>query len=167
MLSRFAATLGGEVQNSFVRARIAEAFQEANASGEQVRLSVLRLIRTAIKDKDNVARSMGQGEFVSDQTILATLERMIQQREESARGFVELGRLDSAEGENQEIAVIRDLLPKQLRGSEMEEAVEIVIRETGATCVRDKGRVLGTLKKKYPGQLDFKEADRLVAKRIC
>ncbi|MDE0304083.1 MAG: GatB/YqeY domain-containing protein [Albidovulum sp.] len=155
------------MQNSFVRARIAEAFQEATASGEQVQLSILRLIRTAIKDKDNVSRSSGQGEFVSDQVILTTLERMIQQREESAQGYVELGRLDSAESERQEIAVIRNLLPKQLRGSEMEKAVEIAIRETGATCVRDKGRVLGTLKKKYPGQLDFREADRLVAKRIC
>ena len=167
MLLQFANTLGGVVQNSLLRARIVEAFQDANASGEQIRLSVLRLIRTAINDKDNVARSNGQGELVSDQTILTTLERMIQQREESAQGFVELGRLDSAEREREEIAIIRKLLPKQLHGSEMEKAVEIVIRETGATCVRDKGRVLGTLKKKYPGQLDFKEADRLVAKRIC
>lgn len=153
--------------NSFVRARIAEAFQEASASGEQVRLALLRLIRTAIKDKDNVARSSGKDEFVSDQTILSTLERMIQQREESARGYVELGRLDSAESERQEIAVIRDLLPKQLRGREMEQAVDLAIQETGATCVRDKGRVFGALKRKYPGQLDFREADRLVAKRIC
>jgi len=155
------------VQKSFVRARIAEAFQEAKSSDNQERLSILRLIRTAIQDKDNLARSTGRGEFVSDQTILSTLERMIQQREESAQGFVELGRLDSAEGERHEITVIKSLLPKQLCGRELEEAVERVIRETGAASVRDKGRVLGTMKKKYPGQLDFKEADRLVAERIC
>ena len=117
------------------------------------RLSALRLINAAIKDREIALRTEG-GE-VDDAAILAILGKMVKQRQESARAYEEGGRLELAEKETAEIAVIEEFLPRQLDAAEVTAAIAAAIAETGATSIRDMGRVMGVLKGKYTGQMDF------------
>ena len=120
------------------------------------RLSTLRLISTAIKDRDIAARGEGEdASGVNDAEILAILAKMVKQRQESARTYEEGGRLDLAEREMNEITVIEEFLPKQLSDEEVVAAVEAAVAEVGAESIRDMGKVMGALKAKYTGQMDF------------
>ncbi|SFK81757.1 GatB/YqeY domain-containing protein [Shimia haliotis] len=120
------------------------------------RLSTLRLISAAIKDRDIAARGEGEDTSgVNDAEILAILAKMVKQRQESARTYEEGGRLDLAEREMNEITVIEEFLPKQLSDDEVVAAVEAAVAEVGAESIRDMGKVMGALKAKYTGQMDF------------
>lgn len=120
------------------------------------RLSTLRLISAAIKDRDIAARGEGEdASGVDDAEILAILAKMVKQRQESARTYEEGGRLDLAEREMNEITVIEEFLPKQLSDAEVVAAVEAAVAEVGAESIRDMGKVMGALKAKYTGQMDF------------
>ena len=120
------------------------------------RLSTLRLISAAIKDRDIAARGEGEDTSgVNDAEILAILAKMVKQRQESARTYEEGGRLDLAEREMNEITVIEEFLPKQLSDEEVVAAVEAAVAEVGAESIRDMGKVMGALKAKYTGQMDF------------
>jgi hypothetical protein len=92
---------------------------------------------------------------VAEEELLAILAKMVKQRQESARAYEEGGRLELAEKEREEIAVIEDFLPRQLTGEEVEAAIDKAIAETGAEGLRDMGRVMGLLKAKHAGQMDF------------
>ena len=150
-----------------VRARIAEALQRARDSRDPVRLSLLRLINTTIEDKEEGNGDASAGKNVTDDEIVAVLATMIRQRENSAEDYEEAGRWSSAELERDEIAVILDLLPRQLDESELNSAVEDAIRETGATSIRDKLRVIRMINSKFPGQIDLGRVNHLVSRRIC
>ncbi|MGR3712598.1 MAG: GatB/YqeY domain-containing protein [Shimia sp.] len=120
------------------------------------RLSTLRLISAAIKDRDIAARGEGEdASGVDDGEILAILAKMVKQRQESARTYEEGGRLDLAEREMNEITVIEEFLPKQLDQDEVIEAIQVAMSEVGAESIRDMGKVMGALKSKYTGQMDF------------
>jgi len=120
------------------------------------RLSTLRLISAAIKDRDIAARGEGEdASGVNDAEILAILAKMVKQRQESARTYEEGGRLDLAEREMNEITVIEEFLPKQLSDDEVVAVVEAAVAEVGAESIRDMGKVMGALKAKYTGQMDF------------
>jgi uncharacterized protein YqeY len=138
-----------------LRSRIAAAFKAALKNQEAARLATLRLISAAIKDKDIALRGTGAEEGVGDAEVLAILGRMIKQRQESARAYEEGGRLDLAERERAEIAVIEEFLPRRLTDEEVGEAIDEAIRETGAQSIRDMGRVMATLKDRYAGRMDF------------
>ncbi|NOX72141.1 MAG: GatB/YqeY domain-containing protein [Alphaproteobacteria bacterium] len=141
-----------------MRQRLSEALKDAMRAKDAPRLSTLRLISAAIKDKDIAARSDGNDVGVSDDEILAIMAKMIKQRQESATTYEQAARLELAEKERAEILVIEEFLPRQLDEAEVKAAVEAVIAETGASSIRDMGRVMGALKAKYAGQMDFGKA---------
>ncbi|MDR9393446.1 MAG: GatB/YqeY domain-containing protein [Roseovarius sp.] len=138
-----------------LRDRVNGALKQAMRDKDTARLATLRLINAAIKDQDIAARGGDGEDGVSDSDIMAILGKMTKQRQESVRAYEEGGRLDLAERERDEIAVIEEFLPRQLDPAEVETAVDEVIAETGATSIRDMGKVMGRLKEKYTGQMDF------------
>lgn len=152
-----------------LRDRINEALKEAMRAKETERLSTLRLINAAIKDRDIAARaSDGDGERggVGDDEILQILGKMVKQRQESARAYEEGGRLELAEKELREVTVIEDFLPRQLDEEETATAIDDAISDTGATSIRDMGKVMGALKGKYTGQMDFGRVGPMVKARL-
>jgi uncharacterized protein YqeY len=126
------------------------------------RLSTLRLISAAIKDRDIAARSDGNDARVSDEEVLAILVKMVKQRQESARVYEEGNRLDLSERELSEIVIIEEFLPRQLSAEKTEAVIAQAIADTGAESIRDMGKVMGILKSKYTGQIDFGAAGALV-----
>jgi len=138
-----------------MREWIGAALKDAMKSKDAARLSTLRLINAAIKDKDIALRGEGGDATVGDAEVLAILGRMVKQRQESARAYEEGGRLELAEKELAEIKVIEDFLPRQLDAEETGAAIRAAIAETGATSIRDMGKVMAALKAKYAGQMDF------------
>ncbi len=138
-----------------MRSRVNEALQDAMKAKDKVRLSTLRLICAAIKDREIARRGDGDGVNVTDGDILGILGKMVRQRQESARAYEEGGRLELAEQEHREIGIIEEFLPRQLGEDEAREAVRKAVSETGAESIRDMGRVMGALRAKYTGQMDF------------
>ena len=149
-----------------LRMRISDALKQAMKDKAADRLSTLRLINAAIKDKDIAARANGTDEGVSDAEVLGILSKMAKQRQESARAYEEGGRLDLADREREEIAVIEEFLPRQLTEEETAKAVDAAIAEVGATSIRDMGKVIGLLKGKYTGQMDFGAVGPKVKERL-
>ncbi|WP_375261809.1 GatB/YqeY domain-containing protein [Palleronia sp.] len=139
-----------------LRDRINAALKTAMKERQAARLSTLRLINAAIKDRDIAARSTEDGpDGVTDFEVRQILGRMIKQRQESARAYEEGGRLELAESEREEIAIIEEFLPRRLTEEEVDEAIGAAIAETGAKSIRDMGNVVGVLKERYTGQMDF------------
>jgi len=138
-----------------LREKVGEALKSAMRNKQAARLSTSRLINAAIKDKDIAARGEGNDEGVGNDEILAILGKMVKQRQESARAYEEGGRLELAEKELSEIGVIEEFLPKQLTEDETDAAIAAAIAEVGAESIRDMGKVMGELKAKYTGQMDF------------
>lgn len=137
-----------------LRDRIANALKDAMKAREAERLSTLRLINAAIKDRDIALRGEGKEE-AGDADLLAILGRMVKQRQESARAYEEGGRVELAEKERAEIGVIEEFLPRQLTPAEVAAAIDAAVAEVGATSIRDLGRVMAELKAKYTGRMDF------------
>ncbi len=149
-----------------LRARIQDATKAAMKARDQLRLSTLRLIGAAIKDREIAARGEpGEGKLTEDD-LIALLSRMVRQRQESARAYEEGGRLELAEREQAEIGIIQEFLPRQLDPAEVAAAIDAVIAELGATGVRDMGRVMGALRERHSGQMDFGAAGALVKQRL-
>lgn len=150
-----------------MRERIALALKEAMKAKQAERLSTLRLINAAIKDKDIALRGEGGGDAgVGDAEVLAILGRMVKQRQESARAYEEGGRLELAEKELAEIRVIEDFLPRPLDPAEVEAAITAAIAAIGAQGIRDMGKVMAVLKGKYAGQMDFGAVGPMVKDRL-
>lgn len=138
-----------------LRASIMAATKQAMKDKAANRLSTLRLISAAIKDRDIAARTEGNDEGVGDDELLAILGKMTRQRSESAKTYEEAGRIDLAERELEEITVIEEFLPRQLDDDEVDAAIDAAITTVGAASIRDMGKVMGELKGKYTGQMDF------------
>ena len=149
-----------------LRNEINSAMKEAMKEKAQLRLSTLRLINAAIKDRDIAARAEGVEEGVDESEILAILGKMTRQRQESAKTYEEAGRLDLSERELSEIQVIEYFLPRQLNGDEIEIDVTKVIDEQGASSIRDMGRVMACLKERFTGQMDFGSVGPIVKKKL-
>ena len=149
-----------------LRVKITEGIKTAMREKDAVRLSTLRLINAAVKDQDIAARATGNQDGVDDGEVLAILAKMVKQRHESARVYEEGGRLELAEQERAEIAVIEEYLPRQLTEDEVAAAVDHAITELGADSIRDMGRVMGALKGKYAGQMDFGTVGPMVKQRL-
>lgn len=150
-----------------LRGRIAEALKAALKEREADRLSTLRLINAAIKDRDIALRGEGRDEPSGDTEIMQILSKMVKQRQESARAYEEGGRLELAEQELGEIKVIEEFLPRQLSEAEQSAAVEAAIASVGATSIRDMGRVMGELKAKFTGRMDFGTVGALVKAKLA
>lgn len=149
-----------------LRTRITDALKQAMKDKDAERLSTLRLINAAIKDKDIDARATGNDEGVSEAEVLAILGKMAKQRLESARAYEEGGRLDLAERERGEITIIEEYLPRQLNADETAAAVEAAIADISAESIRDMGKVIGALKAQYTGQMDFGKVGPMVKAKL-
>lgn len=144
-----------------MREQIAEALNEAVKARDKKQVCTLRLINAAIKDRDIALRGTGKDK-VSDEEVLSLLGKMIKQREDSSRQYEKAGRLDLAEQERKEMEIIRSFLPAQLPDEEVRKAVKDVVSDIGANGLRDMGKCIKTLKKRYPGQMDFCRASGVV-----
>ncbi len=138
-----------------LRDRVNSALKRAMKEKDAARLGTLRLINAAIKDQDIARRGDESDTGASDEDILAILGKMTKQRQESARAYEEGGRLDLSERERAEISVIEEFLPRQLNEDEIGSAIDAAITETGADSIRDMGKIMGHLKSRYTGQMDF------------
>ena len=149
-----------------LRDRLQGALKEAMKARQADRLSTLRLINAAIKDREIANRSDGAEGLVSEDDILAILGKLVKQRHESARAYEEGGRLELAEKELAEVVVIEEFLPRQLDSAEVDAAIQAAIAAVQAVGIRDMGRVIGVLKGKYTGQMDFGAVGPMVKARL-
>lgn len=154
-----------------MRERINQSMKEAMKAGERKRLSTLRLINAAIKDRDIAARADEKGnatgtDKIGDPEILALLQKMIKQRRDSADTYRQAGREELAEGEEQEIAIITEFLPQQMSEEDMREAVRATIVESGCAGLKDMGKIMGLLKERYAGRMDFGKVSIMVKEQL-
>lgn len=140
-----------------IRDTFSTALKDAMKAKDTLRLSTIRLVQTAIKDRDIANRGVGK-EPVSDEEILQILAKMIKQREESASIYDKAGRDELAKQERDEIAIIKSFMPEEIPEGEVRGIIEGVIAETGAEGLRDMGKVMAVLKERYPGRIDFGKA---------
>jgi uncharacterized protein YqeY len=145
-----------------LREQINDQVKEAMKAKDQKRLGTLRLINAAIKDRDIAARTETSRDLLSDDDLLGLLAKMIKQREDSIAAYVAGNRPELAQNERDEIAVIREFMPKQMSAEETQAAITKVIGETGATSVKDMGKVMNALKERHQGQMDFGKASATV-----
>ena len=143
-----------------MREKLKEDVKAAMKAGEREKVDALRLINAALKDKDIEARVSGG--TVSDADVLAVLQKMIKSRQESLDIYEKNNRPDLAQKERSEIAVISSYLPAQLGDAEAAEAIKAAIAETGASSIKDMGKVVAALKAKYAGRMDFSKASAAV-----
>jgi uncharacterized protein len=148
-----------------MRETITAALKNATKSQDKRRMSTLRLVSAAIKDRDIAARTAGKTE-ATDAELLELFAKMIKQREESQKIYADAGRAELAKQEGEEIEIIREFLPKQLSDKEMEKAVAAAIADSGAASVKDMGKVMAALKARYAGQMDFAKASATVKAKL-
>jgi uncharacterized protein len=149
-----------------LRARIASEMNQAARSRDTLRLSTLRLINATIKDREIARRGDDDPQAVTDTDIVAIIGRMAKQRQESSRAFEEGGRMELAERERAEIAILEEFLPRQMSEAEIRGAIEAEISATDANSIRDMGRVMAGLKERYGGQMDFGKVGPMVRQRL-
>ena len=145
-----------------IREQIKTKLIEAMKAKDEKATGTLRLINAAIKDKDIDARTKGNMDGIDDAGVLSLLQSMIKQRRESIDMYTKGGRADLVAAEQAEIDVIQSFLPKQMSDDEVKAAIQAIIAETGASSIKDMGKVMGVLKSKYAGQLDMGKASGLI-----
>ncbi len=143
-----------------MREIIAQQIKEAMKSGDKIRVGALRLVLSALKDREIEAR--GQGKIVSRADELAMLTKMVKSRQESLTIYTQAGRCELADQESAEIAIISEFLPKQMDDEGIKTAATAAIALTGAAGIKDMGKVVSALKDAYPGQMDFAKASGIV-----
>jgi uncharacterized protein len=148
-----------------MRDTVTAALKAATKAQDKRRISTLRLMIAAIKDRDIAARTAGKSE-ATDAELLELLAKMIKQREESEKIYADAGRAELAKQEAEEIVIIREFLPKQLSGAELDKAIADALTKTGASSVKDMGKVMAELKSGYAGQMDFAKASALVKAKL-
>ncbi|MEE8437951.1 MAG: GatB/YqeY domain-containing protein [Micropepsaceae bacterium] len=145
-----------------LRDRFNEQMKKAMKARDRRRLSTVRMIMAAVKDRDIASRTEDSREGVADDDILNLLAKMIKQREESAATYDTGNRPELAAGEREEIEIIREFMPRQMSEEETRKAVQVAIAEIGAGSLKDMGKVMGALKSRYSGQMDFSKAGAAV-----
>ena len=148
------------------REQLPEALKAALKDKDVRAVSTLRLIMAALKDRDIAARSKGNMDGISEDEILQMLQTMVKQRRESISMYEKGGRLELAEQESEEIAIIQRFLPEQLDEAATEAAVDKTIADIGANGLKDMGAVMGALRENYAGQMDFGKASAIVKARL-
>jgi uncharacterized protein YqeY len=140
-----------------MRARISEDLKAAMKSGDKTKVATLRLINAAIQSAEIDAKKA-----LDDAGILTVMGKMVKQRHDSIEQYTKGNRADLAAAEQAEITIIEAYLPKQMDDSEVADAVTAAIKETGAASPKDMGKVMGALKAKYAGKMDFQKASAAV-----
>ncbi|MBB5573263.1 MULTISPECIES: GatB/YqeY domain-containing protein [Rhizobium] len=144
-----------------IRETLSNAQKDAMKAKDAARLSTVRLILAAIKDKDIANRGLGK-EQASDDEILQLLAKMIKQREESVKIYMDGGRPELADKEREEIAVIQGFMPEQLSDEKVREICVAVVAELGAQGLKDMGKCVAALRERYAGQMDFAKASAIL-----
>lgn len=144
-----------------LRERFTADLKEAMKAGDKGKVSTIRMITSALKDKDIEARGLGKGETTPDE-LLALLQKMIKQRQESIAIYEANGRPELAAGETAEVEVIASYMPRQMSDDEVKAAIAEAVTESSAASVKDMGKVIAILRAKFAGQMDFGKASGLV-----
>jgi hypothetical protein len=144
-----------------LRDKLMDDLKTAMKGGDKTRLSTIRLIQAALKDKDIEARGQGKGQLTDDD-LLALMQKMVKQRQESIAIYSQAGRTELAAGEQAEVDVISHYLPTQMDEAAVSAAIAASIAATGAASMKDMGKVVADLKAKHAGQMDFARASQLV-----
>ena len=147
-----------------LRDEFTASLKEAMKDGDKLKVSNLRLITSALKDSDIEAR--GAGKTLTDDDILALLQKMVKQRQESLKIYQDAGRSDLAEQEQGEITIIQSYLPQQMDESEVSSAIDSVIAEIGAASIKDMGKVMAALKERFAGRMDFGAASGVIKAKL-
>ncbi|HET9904515.1 MAG TPA: GatB/YqeY domain-containing protein [Xanthobacteraceae bacterium] len=143
-----------------LREKINEDLKTSMKAKDERRVSTLRMINAAIKNAEIEAR--GQGKQLSDDDLMGLLQKMVKQRQESILLYDKGGRAELADREREEIAIIQGFLPQQMGEDQARAAIAEIIKQEGATSVKDMGRVMAALKAAYAGRMDFAKASGLV-----
>lgn len=148
-----------------MREKFSEGLKTAMKAGDKRRVSTLRLVQAAVKDKDIEMRGAGR-EPASDDELMALLQKMVKQRQELIEIYAKNNREDLAAGEREEVAIIQEFLPQALGEAETRAAIEAAIAETGAASMKDMGKVIALLRQKFAGRMDFSKASGLVKEML-
>ncbi|MDE0796521.1 MAG: GatB/YqeY domain-containing protein [Alphaproteobacteria bacterium] len=149
-----------------LRDRLSETLKSSMKEKKPVAVSTLRLILTAIKDRDIAARSKGVDDGISDTDILQVLQTMVRQRHDSIEMYTQGNRPELAAREAEEITVIEGFMPRQLGDAEIEAAIASVIEDTGASSIKDMGKAMGALRERFAGQMDFGKASAMLKAQL-
>jgi uncharacterized protein YqeY len=144
-----------------LRDDINTTLKEAMKARNERTVSTLRLVNSAFKNADIEARGAGK-EPLGEPELLSVMQKLVKQRQESAELYDKGGRPELAAQEREEITVIQQFMPKAMSDDEMKAAITAMIVETGATSIKDMGKVIGALKTKYAGQMDFAKVSGVV-----
>ena len=150
-----------------MRQRIDDAFKTAMKSRDATRLATLRLVRAAITQADIAGRGAEDGGGVDDAAIMALLQKMIKQREDSAALYESGGRVELCEREREEIGIIKEFLPRPMDDAEVDAAIDEAVEATGASSLKDMGAVMAHLRGAHLGRMDFGMAGRKVKARLA
>ncbi len=150
-----------------LRSRLNDALKDAMKSQDSLAVSTLRLILAALKDRDIAARGKGENDGIGEDEILEMLQKMVRQRRDSIEMYTKGGRDELAEREAGEIKVIEGFLPQALGEDEMRAAIDAVVAELNASSIKDMGRVMGELKQRFAGQMDFGKASAIVKEQLA
>ena len=145
-----------------MRSELDANLKEAIKSQEKQRVATLSLINAAIKDRDIAVRSEENTEGVSDAEIILILSNMVKQRKQSIIQYEEGGRVELAEREREEIKIIQEFLPNQLSDEEIHIEISKIIKANEQLTIKDMGKIMGELKEKYSGRMDFGKASGIV-----
>ncbi|MEQ8435230.1 MAG: GatB/YqeY domain-containing protein [Oceanicaulis sp.] len=145
-----------------LRDRIQADLKDAMRNKDQLRLATLRLIQAAVKDRDIAARAEDRCDGCGQGEIMALLQKLVKQREESADTYEQAGRLDLAERERAEAEIVREYLPKPMDDKAIADAARDVVDELDAAGLKDMGKCMGALKERYTGRMDFSQAGKEV-----
>jgi len=148
-----------------LRDRLADELKAAQKGQNKRRVATLRLVNAAIIDRDISLRGKGK-DRADDEEVLDILGKMVKQREESSRLYIEGGRQELADQEVEEIGIIREFLPEQLDDEAVAKLVDELISETGAASLRDMGKVMGLIKERFRGQVDMGKVGGLIKQRL-
>ena len=148
-----------------MREKLTESMKEAMKAKDSRRLSTVRLIQSAVKDRDIANRGVGK-DAATDDEILQILQKMVKQREESAKIYEDAGRAELASQEREEIDVLMTFMPEQLSDEKVGEIVAAVVAEIGAAGMKDMGKVMAILRERYAGQMDFAKASGVIKAKL-
>jgi uncharacterized protein YqeY len=150
-----------------IRKRLQDELKQAQLARDEMKTGTLRLIIAAMKDRDIAARAKENWDGISDEEILSMMQSMIKQRQESIKMYTIGKRDDLVEREAAEIKIIETFLPAQLSETEVKAVIDQIISTTGASGIKDMGKVMAEMKAKYAGQLDFARASGMVKERLA
>ena len=149
-----------------IREDIKNNLKEAMIKKNVDLISALRLIIASIKDRDIIAKGKGNDSGINDEEIISLLQTMIKQRKSSIDMYLEGKREDLAKKEQNEIEIISKFLPKQLSKEEINNIIDMTIKSCEASSMKDMGKVINILKKKYNGEMNFGDVSKIVKSKL-